>query len=232
MGDAKILDADGKGLLRKQKRWLATRKELLQSARFIFARDGFNVARIEDIALRASKTRGAFYDHFKDKEDVFFAIFEENIDRDSAELIPLLLELPTIEQRISVLARYLGRLSKDRERTLLNLEFKLYAIRHPQELQRLADLYGVMRLRSSVPELIQLMPELDATQSVMQSPDLLMICAIMDGLCLNYLFDPTHIAEDDMVRYLKLGLHEAVRHEAEQQELPVQITRPSIRFGR
>jgi AcrR family transcriptional regulator len=216
MGDAKILGLDDESHLRRQKRSLATRKELLHSARFIFARDGFNVARIEDIALRAGKTRGAFYDHFTDKEDVFFAIFEENIDRDSAELTPLLLEMPTIEQRIAAVAHYLAKLSGDRERTLLNLEFKLYAIRHPQELRRLADLYGIMRLRSSVPELIQLMPQLNADEGVTQSPDLLMICAVMDGLCLNHLFDPAHMAEGDQVRYMKLCLREAVQHEAKR----------------
>jgi len=215
--DAKILDNDGSGKLRTQKRGLATRRELLQSARFIFARDGFEVARIEDIALRAGKTRGAFYDHFKDKEDVFFAIFEENIDRDSAELTPLLLELPTTEQRIDALAKYLSTLSEDRERALLNLEFKLYAIRHPQELRRLAVLYGMMRLRSSIPELIPLLPQLDATQAIPPLPDFLAICAIMDGLTLNHLFDPDHMRENELIRYLRLCLHEALQQDHTQQ---------------
>lgn len=57
--------------LRKQQRGLVTRQELLRSARAIFARDGFEHARIEDIAANAGRTRGAFYDNFKDKEDVF-----------------------------------------------------------------------------------------------------------------------------------------------------------------
>src|ERR1700730_13846775 len=139
--------------LHKQKRAMLTRQELLRSARKIFASDGFEHARIEDIALKAGKTRGAFYDNFKDKEDVFFAIFEEDINRDIAELGPLLLGLPSIEQRIEALGEYLSELSKDRERILLSLEFKLYAIRHPRKRKRLADLHAAMRLRSSIPEL-------------------------------------------------------------------------------
>ena len=35
--------------------------------------------------LCARKTRGAFYDNFKDKEDVFLAIFEEDMARDLTE---------------------------------------------------------------------------------------------------------------------------------------------------
>ncbi|SNT36242.1 transcriptional regulator, TetR family [Granulicella rosea] len=213
MVDAKNIDQDGAGRFHRQKRGLATRKELLHSARFIFARDGFEVARIEEIALRAGKTRGAFYDHFKDKEDVFFAIFEENIDHDSAILTPLLLDLPTTEQRVAALAKYLSQLSEDRERTLLNLEFKLYAIRHPQDLRRLADLYGMMRLRSSIPELIPLLPQLDAAHAVPELPDFLAICAIMDGLSLNYLFDPDHMGSVEQARYLELCLAEALRRE-------------------
>ncbi|MGA8532191.1 MAG: TetR family transcriptional regulator, partial [Acidobacteriaceae bacterium] len=63
----------------KQERALATRSELIAAARAIFTRDGFESARIEDIAANAGKTRGAFYANFRDKEDVFFAIFEEDL---------------------------------------------------------------------------------------------------------------------------------------------------------
>jgi len=66
----------------KQERSLVTRQELIDAARRIFARDGFEVARLQDIAAAAGKTRGAFYAHFQDKEDVFFAIFEQDIARD------------------------------------------------------------------------------------------------------------------------------------------------------
>ena len=111
--------------------------------------------------MRARKTRGAFYDNFKDKEDVFLAIFEEDVVRDLTELGSLLLALPTIKERMDALAQYLARLSKDLERMLLNVEFKLYAIRHPHKRKRLADLLRAMRLRTSIPEISRLLPQLD-----------------------------------------------------------------------
>ena len=52
------------------------------AARRVFARDGFEVARLQDIAQEAGKTRGALYSHFADKEDLFFALIEENIEAD------------------------------------------------------------------------------------------------------------------------------------------------------
>jgi AcrR family transcriptional regulator len=208
MVDSKNIDERPEVNLRKQKRTELTRQELLRSARAIFARDGFEHARLEDIASRAGKTRGAFYANFKDKEDVFFAIFEEDIDRDMEELVPLLLGLPTIEQRIEALGEYLGELSKDRERILLNLEFKLYAIRHPQKRKRLADLHGAMRLRSSIPELGRLLPLLSGQSSSAKLTESLALCGIMDGLALNHLFDPSALDNRELARYLKLCLRE------------------------
>ena len=70
----------------KQERSLNTRAELLEAARKVFARDGFERARLEDIAEEAGKTRGAFYAHFEDKEDVFFAIFEQDVARSQMAL--------------------------------------------------------------------------------------------------------------------------------------------------
>jgi AcrR family transcriptional regulator len=190
----------------KQKRALLTRRQLIRSAREIFARNGFQNARIEDIAAKAGKTRGAFYDNFKDKEDVFFAIFEEELDRDMEQLRPILQGVTTLDERIAALAEYLCKLGKDRQRTLLNLEFKLYAIRHPHRRKRLADLHALMRLRCSLPEIEELIPEYRQDRS-----ESLAVGAVMDGMAVNQLFDPASIADDDVVRYLVLCLREKLR---------------------
>ncbi len=50
---------------------------MLDAAKRIFAQQGFEAARLEDIAAGAGYTRGAFYANFKSKEDIFFALFEE-----------------------------------------------------------------------------------------------------------------------------------------------------------
>jgi AcrR family transcriptional regulator len=208
MADAKRVLKREPVLFQRQRRGIVTRSELIRSARHIFARDGFEHARIEDIALRARKTRGAFYDNFKDKEDVFLAIFEEDVVRDLNELGSLLLPLPTINERIEALAQYLVRLSNDLERMLLNVEFKLYAIRHPHKRKRLADLLRAMRLRTSIPEISRLLPQLDGKTADTKLMDCLAICSVMDGLALNHLFDPDGLDNHALVRYLRLCLKE------------------------
>ncbi|WP_263359707.1 TetR family transcriptional regulator [Acidicapsa ligni] len=208
MTDSKNQNEQQDAKLFKQKRALLTRRELIRSARVIFARDGFEHARLEDIASNAGKTRGAFYANFKNKEDVFFAIFEEDKQRDMAELCPLLVSLPTNEQRIDALGEYLGELSKDRQRILLNLEFKLYAVRHPRKRKRLAELHSVMCLRNSVPELDRLLPQLATRNTSEELGDSLTIGGIIDGLALNHLFDPDAFDNREVARYLKLCLRE------------------------
>ncbi len=61
---------------RQRARTEATRRKLLEAAENIFARDGFEAARLEDIAASAGYTRGAFYANFDGKEDIFFALLE------------------------------------------------------------------------------------------------------------------------------------------------------------
>jgi AcrR family transcriptional regulator len=210
MRDAKREVRPEKGRIQRQRRGIVTRSHLIRSARHIFARDGFEHARIEDIALRARKTRGAFYDNFKDKEDVFLAIFEEDMARDLTELSPLLLALPTTKERMDALAQYLARLSKDIERMLLNVEFKLYAVRHPHKRKRLADLLRDMRLRTSIPEISRLLPQLDGRTTTAKLTDCLAICGVMDGLALGHLFDPDGLDDRALVRYLRLCLQETI----------------------
>jgi AcrR family transcriptional regulator len=211
MGDSINIAVEEFGVasIRKQKRALVTRHQLIQAARVIFVRDGFEHARVEDIAAAAGKTRGAFYANFEDKEDVFFAIFEEDIANDREVIRPLLHGFQTAEDCVNAFADHLTRLSKNRERTLLYLEFKVYAVRHPHKRKRLADLHSAMRLRCSFPELNDLLPDLNHQSAPGKRASTLAIGAIMDGLALNRLFDPGALDDEQIALYLRLCLEEA-----------------------
>jgi AcrR family transcriptional regulator len=53
-----------------------TRLLLLESAMKVFSDKGFNATRLEDIASGAGMTRGAFYWHFKNKEEIYAQVVE------------------------------------------------------------------------------------------------------------------------------------------------------------
>jgi AcrR family transcriptional regulator len=54
-----------------------TRGELVRVARELFTEPGYAATPIEDVAERAGVTKGALYHHFKNKRDLFQAVFEE-----------------------------------------------------------------------------------------------------------------------------------------------------------
>jgi AcrR family transcriptional regulator len=61
---------------RKLEQAEATRAALIKTARKLFARHGYADTDIETVAQRTRVTRGALYHHFKDKKDLFSAVFD------------------------------------------------------------------------------------------------------------------------------------------------------------
>jgi len=201
----------------RQERAVITRGQLTKAAREVFAHDGFESARIEDIAAKAGKTRGAFYANFRDKEDVFFAIFEEDIARSQERVIEELSPGSTFKERLDVLARHLEELLRDKQRVLLNLEFKLYVIRHPRKRKRLSELYSEMSLRCSMTKINTLFPELIGAPIEKRRRLTTEVGAILDGLALNSFFNPEGLTCEQRRHYLLVASQETLQAVGEGQ---------------
>src|SRR5215467_2544160 len=113
-------------LSRRQERTEITRARLIQSAEKAFARDGFEAAKLEEIAADAGYTRGAFYANFDSKEDLFFALLDREVSSRIANARKQLDRIQDPAQKLHALRDYFVEKACDRRWSLLALEFKLF----------------------------------------------------------------------------------------------------------
>lgn len=53
---------------------------ILEAATEVFDRDGFEAARIDEIARRAGVAKGSVYNHYADKEELFYSVVAREVD--------------------------------------------------------------------------------------------------------------------------------------------------------
>ena len=181
---------------RQQARTEATRSRLLLAAEKIFARDGFEAARLEDIAGLAGYTRGAFYANFESKEDIFFALLERWVGQRISEVKVLIAQQESPAKLLRALREHYVQKTKDRRFALLSLEFKLFALRHPEAHARLRA--RQRRLRASSAELLRRIADVTGRRlPVSCLAAAVGFGAFSSGLSLEHSVDPSMIPEQD-----------------------------------
>ena len=170
-----------------QQRTEATRRALLRSARQIFARDGFEAARIEDVAAATGHTRGAFYAHFHTKEGLFFALLEQEAQRRVAEIRAILAVCSSEAERLARLREFFVARIADRRWAMLMLEFKLFAVRHPKVRPALAATHRRIRAAFRIEESGQSWDELKKAA----------LEAVLSGFSLEVAYDPMRLPKRD-----------------------------------
>jgi AcrR family transcriptional regulator len=111
---------------------LETRRALLLAAEKIFARDGYERAQIDEIARECGRTRGAVYAQFETKEKLFFALQELRVSRARQDIEALATATENKDPRAkrAALREYYAS-TRGPQLSILDLELKLYALRHP-----------------------------------------------------------------------------------------------------
>jgi AcrR family transcriptional regulator len=171
-----------------------TRAGLLRAAEKIFARDGFEASRIEDIAAEAGRSRGAFYANFKGKTEVFLTLRTLAAQRHARMVRERVLGLQDQEARYQALIGYIVEQIYDTQAQLLQIEFKLFALRHPKMQARLAEMHLEASTRVNEQELSGLFPEKTGRAAEMRCSTL-EVEALLEGFALNTRFSPDVLDE-------------------------------------
>jgi AcrR family transcriptional regulator len=166
-----------------------TRSALLAAAETVFARDGFEAARIEDIACEANRTRGAFYANFANKTEVFLALRSRATLRSARAVRERIEPISGSAERHTAVMRYIVEQLYDTKTLLLQIEFKLFALRHPAMLAELSEKHLEASTSINQEELSDLFPgKIGGLQQMRVHT--MAIEAVLEGFALNTLFSP------------------------------------------
>ncbi|MGW5723140.1 TetR/AcrR family transcriptional regulator [Amycolatopsis sp. NPDC003865] len=152
--------ADIGGPKRMTRRRAETRRRVMAAAYEVFTELGIRDAPVELICERAGFTRGAFYSNFASKEELFLAIYEEEM-RDRAERLRVAVEeaaggagpgsVDEVLRQAGLL--FTGSLAADETWYLLNAEFRAQAMRQPELREPAAVAEG--RFHDELAEILQ-----------------------------------------------------------------------------
>ncbi|CAG9197788.1 Transcriptional regulator, TetR family [Paraburkholderia tropica] len=106
-----------------------TRERLLDAAQAMFMKKGFVGASVEDIAVAAGYTRGAFYSNFGSKAELLVVLLRRDHEAMEGELRSIFETPATREEMEARVLKFYSRLPQDNKMFLLWVEAKLLAAR-------------------------------------------------------------------------------------------------------
>lgn len=188
-------------LSRHQERTEITRARLIQSAEKVFARDGFEAAKLEEIAADAGYTRGAFYANFDSKDDLFFALLEKEISARIANLEKEMGKVHDPAAKLEAMRAFFLSKTLDRRWCLLALEFKLFAVRHPEVRQRLAAMHRRF-IRPRVGVLEEVMKALGRELPTSAFATGVALATLGNTLTLENMLEPSLMPQSDILQIM------------------------------
>ncbi|MCZ7416601.1 MULTISPECIES: TetR/AcrR family transcriptional regulator [unclassified Streptomyces] len=196
------------------KRRPQTRARLLDAAMEAFAELGFHGATIDEICRRAGYTTGAYYSNFASKDELFYALFDEQaakaVDRLSERLSRL--DDPTSPEQLVALAGEIG--PDERQWFLVSTEFTLYAMRNPEAARTLADHDARVRAKL-VRVLSRLLDEMGRSPSVDLEQFARLVIAVREGGLMQSLVEPEQLPPNTLERAFLPVLLRAASEERE-----------------
>jgi AcrR family transcriptional regulator len=114
-----------------------TRRLLLDAAAKLITERGYRGASVNDVIARAGLSKGAFYWHFKSKDDLLFALLDERLDQPIRELVEALQSAPADEDMAPQANQlFIQLLEHDPETLVLEHEYRSLALREPKLKRR------------------------------------------------------------------------------------------------
>jgi AcrR family transcriptional regulator len=187
---------------KQQLRVKETQARLLNAAEEVFVRDGYENAQLDEIAAMAGRSKGAVYTHFKSKEDLFLALCEYRIGAYVIEVVEGVKKCTTQKQKRETFREFYVGLARDRVWPILTMEFKLFALRHPELKERLVNAIGISKAAKQGAIYEQLFGKLIPDKRSDIELSLTALGPIFSGLILESQLNPESLSEKALRRIL------------------------------
>jgi len=79
------------------------RQEILQSAHVCFAEKGFEASIVDDIVAHSGLSKGAIYNYFKSKDEIYLALMEGQTNNSGSEFAKAIAERKTSLDKLNYL---------------------------------------------------------------------------------------------------------------------------------
>ncbi|QRY63230.1 TetR/AcrR family transcriptional regulator [Gordonia sp. PDNC005] len=115
----------------------------------LFASKGFHATSIDQICSAAALSRGTFYLHFKNKEALFLALFEQHAEREVARIESAVTSTAgdVDAALLSTLESLFANSQESRQWAMVSTEFTLAAARDPALAERLTAFEDALATR-------------------------------------------------------------------------------------
>lgn len=183
----------------------------------MFADQGFGGASIEQISEHAGLSRGAFYAHFTDKNELFLAVLEDMVDQ-VQDLATQRADGPTalLEAMIGV---QVGHSRVDPGWFRLYSEFRTHALRDPATREHLAQHYR--RLRDVIAQAIEAQFHALGVALPMAPADVAaLVVALDEGLAIQRGIEPTAVRSELFLDILKTLIDAAAALDRQRTTTP------------
>ncbi len=198
----------------KRRRREETRTRLLTSALGVFARNGYERATVDEIVRDAGFSKGAFYVHFKSKDDLFWTMLEERILHHQDAFRLSVNPASSFRQNVRRLLTAIFDLeSEDPSWPAIVMEFVAHAGRNSEVRERFATIYK--RWREVI---VAMLREGQAAGQVRGDIDLAFAAsaaiALIEGTITQSRLAPNEIVLDEMIDPLCALLAQALEEPA------------------
>ena len=174
------------------------RTQILEAAMRVFARSGFQEARMDDIVAETGLSKGALYWYYKSKDEIILSIMNSMFDRELAGLEALQTDDRPAGERLleftQAATRDLKRYSK-----LLPLFYEFYALAFRNKTVRKALTRYLRQYFSMIEPIIQQGIDRDEFRAVDAREAAIAVGALFEGTLLLWVYDPDTVKFDQHI---------------------------------